>query len=68
MNWGWIVIAVTWAVGGFFAARGPNPDLSSLDIRRCYAYHAQVYCWPKRGVFMNGDAALAWQVVKVKPR
>lgn len=63
----WVVLAAGWLTGGWFAFH-QRPDLSALDLRRCYASHQIVYCWPKRGVFMVGDRALAWQVQPVKPR
>ena len=31
-------------------------------------YRSLRHCWPKDGVFMNGDAALAWRVAQVKPK
>jgi hypothetical protein len=55
------------AVAGWCATHQQR-DLSAFDMRRCYALHQQLHCWPKRGVLMAGDGALAWQVATVKPQ
>lgn len=43
----------------------------TCDIKRCYVRQYEpprLVCWPKRGVFMSGQGALAWQVQTLKRR
>jgi hypothetical protein len=44
-------------------------DLSAFDMRRCYALHQQLHCWPKHETcWFAEDRAICWQVATVKPR
>lgn len=44
-----------------------HQDLRGFDLRRCYALHQRLHCWPKDGCWLavNGDA-ICWRVVSLK--
>lgn len=60
-------IVAVWIATAVFSLTHRHPDVSQFDMRRCYALHQKLHCWPKHETcWFAEDRAICWRVVSLK--